>query len=199
MASFSKNSILFSLVTSLLYIFLTGCQSSAKRDDNENKTSIKNAISAYCSVIHSIQLPIKDTCDDTIAIQKVSLPDSLTRFNKYGQLLGKINESKNYTAILYAIPADIQLPVLRTFDKDGKEIASLKLFIGNCCGENEDCSGSSTFHITKELQIILKDSVQTFERDKKNLDKKKNTQTLIKQEEFKIDSLGNIRQIKPVA
>jgi len=146
----------------------------------------------YSSSIKSIKLPFKDSCYDTMVVQQVNLPDSLSNFKKYGQLIGKVNENSHYIAILYAIPADVQLPILRVFNKDGGEIGSLKLLLGDCCGENEACSGVSTLYITKDLQIILKDSTRTFERDKKNADKKYNIQLQKRKKEYMIDSTGKI-------
>jgi len=196
MRLFVKNSFLFFFLGLVFYILLQGCNNSAQ--NNENVISKSNIITAYAAAINSLQLPLKDTCYDTLAIRRLSLPDSLSKFKKYGEIVGKIDENRNYVAVLYAIPADIQLPVLQTFNKDGKEISSLKLFIGNCCGENEDCSGLSSFQITKDLHIILKDSMQTFERNKNNSDKKRNIETHKKVEEFKIDSTGNILPVNSV-
>ena len=146
----------------------------------------------FSSSVHSLKLPFTDTCFDTLAIQKATLPDSLAKLKAYGQLVGKINETPKYIALLYSISADIQLPVLHTFTPKGEKISSLKLFIGNCCGENEGCSGLSTVVITKDMHIILKDSMQTFDRDKKKFDKKRNIRILKKSVEFRIDSTGKI-------
>jgi len=159
-------------------------------NDSVNKEA--TVMDVYSSSIKPIKLPFKDTCYNTIAVQKVTLPDSLSQFNKYGQLIGKVNETNNYIAILYTLPADVQLPVIQVFNKKGEEVASLVLLIGNCCGEDEACSGISTVRITKDLHIILKDSTQTFERDKKNADKKYNIQIEKKQREYIIDSTGKI-------
>jgi len=195
MAVLLKNSsssfCFFRLLFVLLGISITGCQNSPEHAKNISNTN-NTAMGGYTASIHSLALPFKDSCYDTLAIQKQNLPDSLSKFTIYGQLVGKIEETKQYVAILYSIPADIQLPVLHTFNTKGQLISSLKLFIGNCCGENEDCSGVSTAEITKDLHIILKDSMQTFERDKKKSDKKRNIQIVKKQEEFRIDSTGKI-------
>lgn len=183
----------FQKVLSAFTMFLllgvwVGCHTA----NNESANKKESAMEIYSSSIKSIKLPFIDTCYDTIAVQNVLLPDSLSAFKKYGGLIGKVGENNHYVAILYAIPADVQLPVLRVFDKNGGEVASLKLLLGNCCGENEDCSGVSTVCITKDLHIILKDSTQTFERDKKNADKKYNIQLQKRKKEFMIDSTGKI-------
>jgi len=176
------------LVYSLL---LFGCHTSLNKATTPKNTVIR----ILNTSIEPFLLPFKDTCYDTVATKRIILPDSLEKFKGYGRVLGKISDNQKYIAILYAIPADVQLPVLYTFDSAGKKISSLRLYIGNCCGENEDCSGASTVEITKDLRIILKDSIQTFERDKKNADKKRNIQTLKKHQEFRIDSTGRILKV----
>ena len=176
---------------------LIGCTGSpGGKNSNSPEGMRNNAMGIYSASVVSLKLPLSDTCDDTMAIQRLKLTDSLTKFNIYGQLVGKVNETEKYVAILYTIPSDVQLPVLHTFDKSGQEISSLKLFIGNCCGENEGCSGLSTVLITKDLHIILKDSMQIFVRNKKHADKKQNIQIVNKQEQFKIDSTGRILRIE---
>ena len=187
-----------SLAMTLMVFLLSSCHNTTTNNTNTNTqvtTQPINAMSVYSSAIHSIKLPFIDTCFDTIAIQHPKLPDSLSEFKNYGQIVGKVHETRNYVAILYSIPADVQLPVLRTFNTNGQKISSLRLFIGDCCGENEDCSGQSTFEITGDMHIILRDSMQTFERDKKKYDKKKNFQMHKKMQEFKIDSNGKIIQM----
>src|SRR6185312_10730654 len=130
----------------LIILLFSACHMA--NNDSVNKEA--TVMDVYSSSIKPIKLPFKDTCYNTIAVQKVTLPDSLSQFNKYGQLIGK------------------------------------------CCGEDEACSGISTVRITKDLHIILKDSTQTFERDKKNADKKYNIQIEKKQREYIIDSTGKI-------
>lgn len=187
--------LVFPPVFALAGIMLFGCNNPSDNKKNNqtiNTTATGNAMSMFSASVKSLKLPFTDTCFNTLAIQKKTLPDSLSKFKAYGQLVGKINETGDYIALLYSIPADVQLPVLHTFTTNGEKISTLKLFIGNCCGENEDCSGLSTVVITKDMHIILKDSMQTFERDKKKFDKKKKIKTLKKYEEYKIESTGKI-------
>lgn len=196
-SNFMPNSLknkVFLLYSSFIFsVFIAGCNNSSGNTQNIRTNNLNTPIfSIYSGAVNSIKLPFKDSCDDTLAIQRLNLPDSLSKFKNYGQLIGKINETQKYTAILYSISGDVQLPVLYVFNKDGKEISSLKLLIGNCCGENEDCSGLSTAQITNDMHIILKDSMQTFERDKRKYDKKRSIQIFKKREEFKIDSTGKI-------
>ncbi len=182
------------LFSALAVIIVFGCHNTP---ENKSNATIPppppgNAMSMYTSSVELLHLPFKDTCFDTMATQHATLPDSLEKFKKYGQVVGKINETPRYTAIIYSISADVQLPILNTFNARGERISSLKLFIGDCCGENEDCSGLSTVTITKNMHIILKDSMQKFDRDKKKFDKKRNIQILKKVEEYRIDSTGKI-------
>ncbi len=174
-------------------IMLTGCHNSLK--DNTTQATpppVANAMSQFTASVKLLNLPFKDTCYDTIATQHVTLPDSLTKLKKYGQVVGKIYQTPHYTAIIYSISADVQLPILNTFNEHGERISSLKLFIGDCCGENEDCSGLSTVTITPNMHIILKDSMQKFDRDKKKFNIKRNIQIFKKREEYRIDSTGKI-------
>jgi hypothetical protein len=183
---------LFILSGMLIASCHTSTQNNVTPSISSVNTSVINVLGGYISFV---PLPFVDTCYDTIATQKQRFPDSLSKFKSYGQLLGKVKETKQYLALLYSIPADVQLPVLHTFNTNGDKISTLKLFIGNCCGENEGCSGLSTVVITKDMHIILKDSMQTFERNKKKFNKKKNFRIVKKYEEFKIDSTGTIIKV----
>ncbi len=183
-------------------VLLSSCNNSTPNNNSilpnrptDVTKTIPTEISVLGTYIHSLALPFKDTCYDTMTVQKRKIPDSLSKFKTYGQFIGKVSETRQYIAILYSIPADVQLPVLHTFNANGDKISSLKLFIGNCCGENEGCSGLSTVQITRDLHIILKDSMQTFERNKRKFTKKKDIQTFKKYEEYKIDSTGKILKV----
>lgn len=182
--SFHRFSFIFIMV--VLSSYWIGCHTANDRNKKES------VIEAYSSSIKLIQLPFIDTCYDTLAVQQANPPDSLFQFEEYSQLIGKVSENNHYIAILCTIPADVQLPILEVFNKNGEKIASLSLLEGDCCGENEACSGISTVCITKDLHIILKDSTQTFERDKKNADKKYHVQIEKRQREYMIDSTGRI-------
>lgn len=193
MVNLIKNRFLSLFIVILGVLLFSRCHNSMTNTGNQQPNTMKvSGMHIFSKSVKFLKLPFNDTCDDTLPIQRLSLPDSLSRFQKYGKLVGKLCETGRYTAILYIIPADVELPVLQVFDTNGNKISSLKLFIGNCCGENEGCSGLSTVQITKDLHIILKDSTQTFERNKKNLNKKRNIQTTKKTEEFRIDSTGKI-------
>jgi hypothetical protein len=193
---FSLSPVKF-LFGAILLIFLSSCKNSSQNNSAPTIITTENITtsSVLGASMHSLHLPFTDTCYDTVATQRSRLPDSLSQFKQYGKIVGKINETGKYVAVLYAISADVQLPVIHTFNTNGEKISSLKLFIGNCCGENEACSGLSTVRITKDLHIILKDSMQTFDRDKKKFDKKRNIKVVKKYEEFKIDSTGTILKV----
>ncbi len=177
------------------FIFIS-CHSSTD-NSSVNKPEAKNltAIELFSSSLHSVPLPFKDTCFDTVAVQHIKLPDSLPKFKTFGQIIGKINETSDYIAILFSKSGDIQLPILRTFNHNGELISSLRLYLGDCCGENEDCSGVSTVSISKDLHITLKDSTQTFERDKKKFDKKSNIKIKVKDEIYRISDKGEIEKV----
>ncbi len=180
------------LLLSGIFISIVGCHTNPEKS-NTIASSIESPMKTYTSSMRSVSLPFIDTCYDTVATQAVSIPDTLSKFKKYGRVIGKVNETDKYIAILYSLTGDVQLPVLRTFNKNGEPISTQKLLIGNCCGENEACTGLSIAKITKDLHIILIDSNQTFERDKKKSDIKKNIQLHYKLLEFTIDSTGMIK------
>jgi hypothetical protein len=181
--------IIILLIVSLSF---SGCHNTSPSTVSNAITASPTVMEKYCSGIRQLTIPLTDSCFNSLPVQKIMLPDSLSSFKEFGKLAGKIAETRNYIALLYVISSDVELPVLRTFTHNGEKISSLKLFIGNCCGENEDCSGASTFIITKNLNIIMKDSMLTFERNKKKFDKKKNIQLYKKSVEYIIDTTGKI-------
>src|ERR1700728_179256 len=104
------NRFVFVFAVILLFSTWVGCHTANKDNatNNNNATKKENAMDIYRSSIKSVKLPFKDTCYDNMAVQKVALPDSLSGFGKYGQLIGKVGENNHYIAVLYAIPADVQ-------------------------------------------------------------------------------------------
>ena len=176
-----------------------GCHSTTTNSDESLTDKKPTVFEGFAASIHNITLPFRDTCFDTVAVQRLKIPDSLSKLTKYGQIIGKVNETDNYIAILFSKEGDVQLPILRTFTHSGEMISTQKLLIGICCGENEDCSGLSSFEISKDLKITLKDSTLTFTRDKKKFDKKMNIKSETKLEEYIIDNSGNIKKVQPNA
>jgi hypothetical protein len=188
----------------IIFIF-QGCNTSTTNQNAASVESNRTAMEIFSSSLMKVKLPFKDTCFDTVAVQHIKLPDSLSNLKQYGQIIGKVDETPEYIAILFSKTGDIQVPILRTFNHKGDLISSLRLYIGNCCGENEDCSGLSTAIVkdnttrntsaTMVMEIYLKDSTQTFERDKKKFDKKRNIKILVKEEYYTINDKGEIKRI----
>ncbi len=185
------------LLSILIIASFIGCHSTGNQNTSATGSDNKTAIEVFAASLHKVNLPFIDTCFDTVARQHINIPDSLPEFKKYGDIIGLLAETDTYVAILFSKSGDIQLPVVRTFNHSGHLISSQKLYNGICCGENEDCSGLSTVVITKNLDIHMKDSTQTFERDKNKSDKKENIKIKVKLETYTIETDGTIKQAAP--
>lgn len=123
-------------------LFLIGCFNNRTRTEKQEEEHTKNQNSNVefkdlLSEIRAIEIPYMASCysnferDYDIDMDKYHkfLPEEMEYIYKKAE----INE--DIVMILYLAPAEVLIPIIRTYKSDGKEIDSEQLFDGNCSGE----------------------------------------------------------------
>ena len=145
-------------------------------------------------------MPLDLKCDKELESLRHDFDQTLIL--KYGQgnhIFGKIAETNNFMAIIYLVPADIQLPVIQTTDKKGNKISELSMY-ERWCGEDPYSKGTSWASISKDLTIVLSDSAILYKRDTTGgrigeiIEDTKRTE--VRHRVFKIDDTGHIQEEK---
>lgn len=186
-------------ISLFIILLLTAC-SNNKQDTKEEFQSLVQGSSMitfaeYTKTIKRVKLPTSLTCDIEPKGNKFSIPQSV--IDNYGKnnatILGKIIDSPYLKAIIYLSPSDITLPILITYDKSGQKISELPLY-EKFCGEDEFSSGKSWVSIDRSLNIILKDSAITYERDKKGVIIESSKSSVINIKKYIITDIGTIEE-----
>lgn len=173
----------------ILTMFLwVACQNPAN-----NKTPKEIAFEKYVKLIHPLHLPYTDTCEYPFYSQKIDLPDSmLDMFTpSYYCVIGKLEETDKYVAIIYRIDKSPEGPILKTFDMKGNQIQKMIIYNGFCY-ESDSASSICTVQITADKLIICKDSITKYKCTLPNDKTKMYLGKEIKLTFLKIDSLGHI-------
>jgi hypothetical protein len=156
----------------LFCLFAFSCSGAGRKTNPEvgsvsNKTEQPGTMFAkYLSLIPNLTLPFEKHCNDLY-----TFPD-IDRNSKYvskyipggASILGKIDISKNAFGIIYTFPADYIYPVLQTYAKDGQVLDKLDL-LTKYCGRDYDFYSSSSFRIDGNLNLVVIDSILTYQLD----------------------------------
>jgi hypothetical protein len=151
--------------------------------------------SAFYTKIPETTLPFICYCNKQLTPFKTGISDSAVK--KYSNIADAMvykrlpTTGDNYCAIIYLIPADVQVPVLVTYNDSGKEISRLNLYEKHC-GEDELSSGLTWADITIDKKIIVHDSSSDFERDKQGNILEETRKIRVKSKNYSIDKTGKI-------
>lgn len=69
-------------------------------------------------------------------------------------VVGRLKTKEDYSFIIYSYPADIRLPILEVYNRDGKKIDELPLFEMSDCSIDSP-STSSRFRIQNDETILI--------------------------------------------
>lgn len=188
------------LLLLIIFCFFFGCEQPQKegpRTAYEENPVKEFTFSDYSKQIKKVDLPFRTTCDNGLQGTKLNFSDSIIGSYgvELGSIFGKIADNDKFTAIVYLCPADVILPVIQTTSKTGEKISKLQLF-EKYCGEDEHSWSTSKAEITKDLTILLRDSVITYDRNKKGMIIEKSRKTEVSSRVFYIDSEGQIIEKK---
>jgi hypothetical protein len=101
-------------------------------------------------------------------------------------------DTENSYKIIWLAPAEVEIPILTTFTKDGKKIKEEQLGVGGC---GSDCGFSCKEFITinKELTIFSRDSINSTDCDTSGNPMENTTKKYISYKTGKIMKDGKIR------
>jgi hypothetical protein len=163
------------LISFILFFCLIAChtnvsdksvtQEKSFTKDSDNYSKI---FEDFTSQMPELTLPLELVCGKPFPV-KVTEISSLDRAKNEGYfgLLGKLTEQENYTAVIYTTPADVVMPVIKTFDKQGNTIDSLVLYVGEC-GASPVGYWNAKVDILKDMTIVLTDSTISYKTDSLN-------------------------------
>jgi len=157
----------------LLLLLLTGaCQSSDSSSPRQesgkfntvnksNDKQIQNTdtldFQAYLSFIPSLELPLSFDClQNELPVVEINENHNINKFLPEGAVLnGKLFENDKGAGIIYSFPADIILPFLYEYDKEGKLISTFQFYdLPDCSGDLEEKNQTYTsIKITGDLNI----------------------------------------------
>ena len=188
------------LLPSLFIILLfTACSNKKSNSEKKSESIVEESsiitFAEYTKTIKRLKLPTSLICDIELKGGKSSIPQPV--IDNYGKkdakILGKIIDSPYLKAIIYLYPSDITLPILITYDKSGDKISELPLY-EKYCGEDEFSSGKSWASIDRSLNIILKDSAVTYQRDNKGAIIESSKKVTINVKNYAITDIGTIEE-----
>lgn len=118
-----------------------------------------NGFDVYLKQLPKQELPLSGVCYNEVPWKKNQISDSLIAIygRESSRVAGLLWETERYTAVLYLYPADVELPIIYTTDRNGKKIDSLQMY-DSWCGDFETGYGCSWFEIGADHSIMLRDS-----------------------------------------
>jgi hypothetical protein len=151
------------IIPTLLLISLMSCNS---RQTNETNKTSDNVFNEFINKIPSQGLPINLSCGlpSGPGSNNIQTSDFETykEFIPSGQniIFGTIGQPDKFKLIIYGRTGDDIYPTLFTYDNFGKRIDSLDLILNPCGAADESRIPHSFVSITKDLQIILTDTLK---------------------------------------
>lgn len=126
--------------------FLTSCVNigSKKIDQDVHKSAFEQFVDS----VPTLELPYELSTDD----EMIHYNNPSSHVPEGAALMGKLPSLENVHLIVYSYPADIRLPVLELYSKDGTKLNDIQLFKYSCPLES---SWNSKFLITKDYKIYI--------------------------------------------
>ncbi|GET23296.1 hypothetical protein [Prolixibacter denitrificans] len=193
------------LIILLIASLLFSCSSKKENNKGNSTKTIKSEnikikkhitnkkFAALLDKLDTLSLPYKNGCFGEYKgnnILDTSEYSFLVR-NVWECPYRKIPTKNNFEIIMYLVPADVLLPVIRTYDLNGKEIDSEQMFFGYCGGE-PSYYHTEHFEIDKRLNIHHIDSTWTCEVDSLYNDIDSTRVLKVKTYQWKIQEDGQI-------
>ena len=144
-------------------------------ESNKKQSSIKwdNELQSYLDLIPMIKLPLDFECENGFDIPELDYENDLvSKYKPEGAtIIGKLYQDKDEVALVYGYPADIFYPLISVIDKTGQEIREIRFFkLGNCVGD-AGYSATTKGTITKDLKILTKTEIITWDSENEDSDK----------------------------
>ena len=161
-------------------LMLVACQ-PAKQNDVEKQSAIQaqpiDIVRGYYNKVEKLQLPLMwdDFLNSNPNVLRLSTRDTIAFGEGMGALsiLGAFPDTSKYFGFLLSYPADDVIPVLMTFDKDGKDVSFETEFNYGCGGSDcEYICDYTDFVIEKNLSFhsTTKSRIKVCEDNTDNMD-----------------------------
>jgi hypothetical protein len=194
------------LIIISIIVVITGCkQQDNKSSSNQNDSiSLSNELdssddildsgfNSYLNKISAITLPYETTCGKFNPDSPIDDMDLIQKYSEGGfePPYRRISTENDFEIVLCYGIGDNLIPIIRTYDKDGKILSSQQIFFGYCGGE-PGFYQSEFLKINPDLSITHIDSTWTYEIDSldNNIPETENLEVVIT--EYKIQNNGNI-------
>jgi hypothetical protein len=161
---------------------------SCKTETNQNEN-----FTTFLNTIPELQLPFAANSYADLQT-KVQID---TTFNKYNDIYangiyGKIKINDSIHAIIYLLAGDNVFPKIVTYNKQGAKIAEQILVNLPGGSDGYNGNGSSFLTLSKDLEIQIVDTTNSFDRDSSDIIIEKSRTTEITIEKYSIKSNGKI-------
>ncbi|SMO92774.1 hypothetical protein SAMN06265379_1173 [Saccharicrinis carchari] len=164
------------------------------KDVTENK--VTNAeFQEFLNQLDFLELPYETNCFNDYKQDREISPELTMKFNdnKLEYPYKKIATTGKFKIVMYLAPADVLLPIVKTYDMSGKIIDSEQLFWGYCGGE-PGYYHSEHLQINTSKLITHIDSTWTHEVDTDYNEIKGTEKFELKVIDFAINSDGTIEK-----
>ncbi|TAJ13857.1 hypothetical protein DMA11_07565 [Marinilabiliaceae bacterium JC017] len=167
---------MLALILVMVAVSCTNTGSTKSNGQNEIQQKVKNNsvkkeiankdFEKFLNQLDFLEIPNETSCfnsykSDNAINQELSLKFSE---NNMEYPYKRIGSSKEYECVMFLVPADVLVPIIRTYDLNGKIIATEPLFLGACGGE-PGYFHKEYFQIKSEKVITHIDSTWTCEID----------------------------------
>ena len=175
------------------------CEQSSivkSRETNDPKMTIEQRVfDDYLKAISEVKFPLQFKCeiDPNASNSNIDRTTIAKYTREHSDIYGKLAVNENYAAIIYLYPADVVLPIIQTYDRQGNKISELTVY-DRYCGANEFFWCTSWASILEDLTIVLSDSTRTYDRNLEGKIIEETIMTEVRHRKFYINNKGEINE-----
>ncbi|HEV8513958.1 MAG TPA: hypothetical protein VGQ59_11810, partial [Cyclobacteriaceae bacterium] len=180
-------------------VLLLGCHGQRSDQSVKGELHDKSNSSFYelLEQLPAVKIPLTFRSDREFGSPKINddlrarLMASDEGFNPYG----KVYQSDKFIAVIAIGAADIVMPVLVTFNKEGRIIDSFNLY--QTAGGDIGYYSTNITRLTKDKEILMTDSAVTRKLNKEGTDEVPGSDSVtISQKKFRINANGGIEEMR---
>ena len=161
------------------------------------KKTDTNSFASYISKIGILSTPLTFDCAKHLPETDNKGVDSLAleKFKPINTwLIGRIFSEEKFVTIIYGFPADDALPIIYTYEINGKPIDTLSLYVSGCQGDQWGGSHSFTT-IDQKKEVYLFDTLLTRKVDINNEPIENTDSVFVNQQTYKLNETGHFIKI----
>jgi hypothetical protein len=194
----------------ILFLLIIGCVNQKNQKDKDSIQNIDNISTDIKPVSKYID---KNFEEFLLKLEPLELPHEFKCYDFTDwELLDKLSELRDtvyseewdipykrvlindqFESVIFLAPADMHIPVIRTFDLNGNLISELQLFTS--CGQEPGYYARQFVTIETNLEIARIDSTWTCEVNNQGIEDKSTEKLEVSEAKFKIKSDGEIIEL----